>query len=287
MKHVLVTGANGQLGRSIKKLENEFRNIAFTYTDVGELDITRMEELAGFFSDHPTDYVVNCAAYTAVDKAEEDPAGAKMVNAVAAENLATCAERYGYTLVHISTDYVFSGEKSTPYTEEDIPAPQSVYGQTKYDGEMAVWNGCSRGVILRTSWLYSEFGNNFLKTILRLGDERSSLKIVYDQVGTPTYATELARAILTLIVSGHNTRALFHFSNEGVASWYDFSYEIMALSQKKCRVYPIPTKDYPLPAKRPAYSLMSKQKFSAAFNYQIPHWKESLKDCLRIMQDMS
>lgn len=280
---ILVTGANGQLGMSIKNLEKEYPHHQIVCTDVEDLDITRREELERYFETNPVEYLVNCAAYTAVDRAEEDTVTAMLLNGKALTHLSACANLYGFTLIHISTDYVFSGKHHKPYREEDPPGPVSAYGRTKLEGEKAVLDRCKSGIILRTSWLYSEYGSNFLKTILRLSAERDELKIIDDQLGTPTYASDLARAIFTLADLNYSETGLFHFSNEGAASWYDFAKEIIALSGRKCRVTPIPTEAYPLPAKRPYYSLMSKRKFTSTFSYSIPHWKDSLGDCLKNM----
>lgn len=284
--NVLVTGASGQLGQSIKNLEKGYPDIQMLYTDVEELDITNKSDLSLYFEKNPIDYLINCAAYTAVDKAEEDTEDAFLLNATAVSNLVDCSNKYGFALIHISTDYVFSGEKSTPYMEEDTPLPGSVYGQSKLQGEKMIMDHCSKGIILRTSWLYSEYGNNFLKSMISLARERAELNIIFDQIGTPTYAGELAKAILELITVNFNDPAIFHLSNEGVASWFDFSNEIITLCDIKCKIRPIFTHEYPLPAKRPHYSLMSKRKFTSTFNYTIPHWKESLKLCLRNLKEL-
>lgn len=280
---LLVTGAKGQLGRSIKQIEGDYPELSITYTDVDELDITKTEALNKYFDSNSIDYLVNCAAYTAVDKAEENIQTARLLNQTAVENLAKCAEKYGFTLIHISTDYVFSGTHFRPYTEDDVPGPLSQYGKSKLGGEEAVLRGCKSGIVLRTSWLYSEFGYNFLKTILRLSEERDELKIIFDQIGTPTYAGDLAKAIMEIVRRNYSEHALFHFSNEGVASWYDFAREIISLTNNNCRLIPIPTEDYPLPAQRPHYGLMSKKKFTETFDYKIPHWKDSLVICMNNM----
>jgi len=278
--NVLITGANGQLGRCIRQVADEFPMLDLAYTDVEELDITSQADLDAYFHDHRVDYLVNCAAYTAVDKAEEEPDKATLINETAVLNLARCSDTFNFTLVHISTDYVFSGRNHRPYTEADTPDPEGTYGVSKLGGERAALEECARGIVIRTSWLYSEHGNNFARTMLRLSGQREELKVVDDQVGTPTYAGDLARAILTLVKQGYSQRDIFHFSNEGVASWYDFAREIITLSGKSCRVLPITTAEYPLPAPRPPYSLMSKKKFRTAFGYTIPHWKEGLSECL-------
>lgn len=284
--NVLVTGANGQLGLSIKAQSQHFQEQKIIYTDVEELDITARDQLHDFFKLNKPDYVINCAAYTAVDKAEEEMALARSLNIEAPRLLAECAREFGFTLIHISTDYVFNGQKSTPYTEKDNPDPLSAYGFTKYEGEKAVQNSCETGIVIRTSWLYSEYGNNFVKTIHKLAGEHDQLSIIDDQVGTPTYAGDLAKAILTLIQQECREQEIFHFSNEGVASWYDFSHEIIELSKLPCKVIPISTHEYPLPAIRPNFSLMSKRKFTSRFKYRIPHWTESLKVCLQNLKEM-
>lgn len=276
--NVLITGANGQLGRSIRRLEAEFPGLTLSYTDVDELDITRMPDLETYFQQNPTGCVVNCAAYTAVDRAEEEPGLASLINETAVRNLALCAGRFDFTLVHISTDYVFDGRHHRPYTEDDPASPAGAYGKSKLAGERAVLEASIRGIVVRTSWLYSEYGHNFAKTMLRLAGERDELRVVDDQVGTPTYAGHLARAILKMVESGYGRTNLFHYSNEGVASWYDFAREIIAMAGKECRVVPIATEDYPLPAPRPPYSLLSKKKFRETFGQEIPHWKEGLAE---------
>ena len=282
--NVLVTGANGQLGRSIRALSGDYPDVVLDYTDVEELDITSAEALHVYFSGRPTDYVVNCAAYTAVDKAEEEVEKATLINATAVKNLAQCADQYGFTLIHISTDYVFNGRQYRPYAEEDQPDPLSVYSRTKHEGELAASSHCQRSIILRTSWLYSEYGNNFLKTILRLAGERDEIGIIDEQVGTPTYAGDLVRAIMEVIRQNYDQKSIFHFSNEGTASWYDFGMEIVRASGMSCHVKPIPTEAYPLPAARPYYSLMSKRKFRQTFDHEIPHWRDGLLRCLKNMK---
>lgn len=279
--NVLITGANGQLGNSIRSIQADYPDLRFDYTDVEDLDITSMPALEAYFHSHPTDYVVNCAAYTAVDKAEEEVETAKLINETAVVNLAQCADKFNFTLIHISTDYVFSGDHHRPYTEKDRPDPKSVYAHTKHAGEFAVINYCRQGIVLRTSWLYSEYGNNFVKTIRRLAGEKDELRIICDQVGTPTYAGDLARAILTVIGRKYREKGIFHFSNEGVASWYDLAVATVQLSNLECHIVPIPTEEYPLPAKRPYYSLMNKRKFRDTFGYEIPFWRDSLEKCIQ------
>ncbi len=280
--NVLITGANGQLGTSLKNLQKDFPKIDFVYTDVDDLDITNKEELKKFLSSQKFDYLVNCAAYTAVDKAEEDQENARLLNVKAVELLAGFSKKYNFKIIHISTDYIFGCKNFRPYTEEAIPSPQSVYAATKYDAEKILTELSDNAVILRTSWLYSEYGNNFAKTILKLAKDRDELRIIADQIGTPTYAGDLASAILTVITNYPKTQKteVYHFSNQGIASWYDFAVEIVSLSGLKCKITPIRTEEYPLPAKRPFYSVMDKRKYTRAFTAKIPHWKQSLKSCI-------
>lgn len=282
MPKILVTGANGQLGSEIKKIQKNYPAWQFTFTDVDVLDISNFEALDIFCSQHTFEYIVNCAAYTAVDKAETELELATKINSNAVKNLAKVANSSGAVLIHISTDYVFDGTSCVPYTEEIPVNPQSAYGKTKAEGEKAALT-CPRSVIIRTAWLYSTYGNNFVKTMLRLGSERQELNVVFDQVGSPTYAEDLASAILKIISQSEKTGVvpgIFHFSNEGVCSWFDFAWEIIRFSGKNCQVKPIESKDYPLPAKRPAYSVFNKSKIKLAYNIDIPYWKTSLYKCL-------
>lgn len=280
---VLVTGSNGQLGSSIKSLALNFPKIEFIYTDIDDLDLTNKADLNNYFKDNKFDYLVNCAGYTAVDRAEEEPEKARLVNVTAVENIVEQSNLNNIILIHISTDYVFGGKNFRPYTEEDMPDPLSIYAITKRDAETHVIKNCNNGIILRTSWLYSEYGKNFLKTILALADKNSELRIIADQIGTPTYAGDLSRAILEIINQNFKTTSLFNFSNQGVASWYDFANGIVQVSGKDCLVTPISTEEYPLPAARPFYSVMDKRKFTTTFNYKIPHWTDSLQKCLADM----
>lgn len=285
MKHILVTGANGQLGSELQELTRNNSPFTFYFTDIDTLDIADKAALEQFFAENPVDMVVNCAAYTAVDKAEEETKQAHRVNVEAPMNLARCAKKHAARLIHVSTDYVFNGEHFIPYTEEHPPNPQSAYGESKLLGEEAVKTTLTEYMIIRTSWLYSSFGHNFLKTMLRLGQERQQLTVVFDQIGTPTYARDLAQAILTLLrqVADDAQRfvsGVYHFSNEGVCSWYDFAKEIMETASLECQILPIETKDYPTPAKRPYYSVLNKQKIKATYGLTIPHWKDSARVCL-------
>lgn len=285
-KKILVTGANGQLGNELRYIANQWQQLDFVFTDVDELDITDQQAICSAVNDNSIDLVVNCAAYTAVDKAEGDPDKARLLNADAPGMLARAISARGGEMIHISTDYVFEGDSCKPYTEDCPTGPRSVYGSTKLEGERQVAEGCAKSVILRTAWLYSPYGNNFVKTMLRLGRERESLNVVFDQIGTPTYAHDLAVAIATIAAADQKTYGTFHFSNEGVTSWYDFTKAIHRLAGiTSCKVSPIRTEQYPTPAQRPAFSVLDKTKIKQAYNISIPHWEESLKECLaRIAQ---
>lgn len=282
-KNILVTGANGQLGSEIKYL-SKFHNINFTFTDIEELDITSMDEIEGFFSSQEFGYIINCAAYTAVDKAEEEKEEADLANHIAVKNLAVMSSKFNAKLIHISTDFVFDGSSSIPFTEEDKTNPVSVYGKTKLAGEKAVLKHGSEVIIIRTSWLYSSFGNNFVKTMIGLTKKRNSIGIVFDQLGTPTYARDLAEAILNIINSQDFLTGVYHYSNEGVASWYDFTKAIVEIAGIKCSIDPIETYQYPTPAKRPAYSILNKAKIKKVYNMEIPYWKTSLEKCINILK---
>ncbi len=280
-KNVLVTGAKGQLGSEIQLLSSS-QDFQFEFTDIEELDITSMEQLEAFFSSRKFDAVINCAAYTDVDKAEEEREQADLINHRAAENLAVFSREHRAPLIHISTDFVFDGKSFAPYREENLPHPVSVYGKTKWAGENAVLKEAEKAVIIRTSWLYSSFGNNFVKTILKLAKERDELNVVYDQIGTPTYARDLAGAVLSILNHKDFVTGIYHYSNEGVASWYDLAQAIVEIKGLDCRINPIETHQYPTPAKRPAYSLLNKAKIKKTYNLEIPHWRTSLKSCLEI-----
>jgi dTDP-4-dehydrorhamnose reductase len=283
---ILVTGSNGQLGRELRQLSKNYPAFEFIFTDIGELDITNRSAVEQFFPANKPEAVINCAGYTAVDRAETDASGAFELNGASPGNIALNASRNGAVFIHISTDYIFDGRKSTPYVEEDIPNPQSVYAKSKLLGEKEILNTSSNGIIFRTSWLYSEFMNNFVKTIIVKGNERGKLNVVYDQVGTPTYARDLADAILKILPAAKNQDGfeIYHYSNEGVASWYDFAKAIVEFSGIKCEICPVVTEQYPLPAARPAYSVMNKAKFREKYGFEIPYWRDSLKECVeRIM----
>ena len=273
MKQVLVTGANGQLGKSIKRISPNFKGLKFVFTDVADLDITNSEEVNTFFESNALDYCINCAAYTSVDKAEEETDKAYLINATAVKNLAEACKKSGAVLIHISTDFVFDGTKRTPYTEEDMPNPLSVYGKSKLKGEEHVQESCDRHFIVRTSWLYSEYGNNFVKKMLRLAETRKQISVVNDQIGSPTYAGDLAEFILKVISSESTAYGLYHYSNLGAISWYDFAVEIFRQHQKNVHVVPIPTRAYPTLANRPAFSVMDLSRVKIIFGSTIPLWK--------------
>lgn len=283
---ILITGANGQLGNEIRELAPEYPQFDFRYTDIAELDITNAAEVDAYFGLHRPEAIINCAAYTAVDKAETDAETAFLVNATAAGNLARAAHANGCFVVHVSTDYVYDGRNYRPYTETDAVNPVSVYGKSKLAGEDQVLQSGARAIVIRTSWLYSAFGNNFVKTMIKYGRERDALNVVFDQAGTPTYAHDLAKAILDLLpqaIASGNT-GIFHYSNEGVTSWYDFAKAIHELAGISCSVSPIATKDYPTPAQRPFFSVLDKSLIRKSFAIEIPYWRDSLKDCIKRME---
>ena len=278
--NILITGCNGQLGNEIQLLQAQYAQHTWLNTDVNELDITDKAAIERFVEANEIDGMVNCAAYTAVDKAESDPQLARKLNADAPAFLAEAVAKRDGWMVQVSTDYVFNGTKHTPYVETDEPCPNSIYGQTKLEGEQAVSKLCTNAMIIRTAWLYSEFGNNFVKTMIRLGREREQLGVIFDQVGTPTYAHDLAMVIMTAIDKGIKP-GVYHFSNEGVTSWYDFTKSIHRLSGiNTCQVSPLHTAEYPTPACRPAYSVLDKTKIKDAYGIEIPHWEESLAKCI-------
>lgn len=278
--NILITGANGQLGNEMRDLSAGHPRHTYFFTDVHELDICDAEAVHAFVSNHAIDLIVNCAAYTAVDKAEDNPDLCDTLNHLAPAHLADAAEACGAALIHISTDYVFDGTAYVPYTEDALPCPNSVYGRTKLAGEEEVTRRCTRTMVIRTAWLYSEYGNNFVKTMLRLGRERAELGVVFDQIGTPTYAGDLARAIYAAIEQGV-TPGIYHFSNEGVCSWYDFTLAIHRLAGiTTCKVSPLHTDEYPARAPRPHYSVLDKTKIKRTLGIDIPHWEESLARCV-------
>ena len=281
--NILVTGANGQLGNEMRRLGAVSPN-NYIFTDVAELDITNAVAVAVFVKQYSIDAIINCAAYTNVDKAESDEQTAELINATAVGNLAIAAKEVGATLFHVSTDYVFGSEGNTPRTEEMPLDPLGVYGRTKLHGEQAIEKSGCKALIFRTAWLYSEFGNNFLKTMMRLTAEREQLNVVFDQVGTPTYAGDLALAIFSIIEAGvyEGNEGVYHFSNEGVCSWYDFAVEIAAAAgNTTCRINPCHSSEFPSPVTRPPYSVLDKTKIKRVFDIDIPHWRESMEYCIK------
>ena len=280
---ILITGCNGQLGNEIQLLEGQYPGHEFFNTDVNELDICDQAAVDRFVADHDIEGILNCAAYTAVDKAESDKELCTTLNTVAPAYLANAIEQRGGWMIHISTDYVFNGKNHRPYLEDDTPSPDSVYGSTKLAAELGVSKFCHRAVIIRTAWLYSSFGNNFVKTMIRLGKERSQLGVVADQVGTPTYARDLAVAIMAIVEKGIQP-GVYHFTNEGVASWYDFTKAIHRLAGiTTCHVRPLHTEEYPTPANRPHYSILDKTKIKETYGIEIPYWEESLAECVALL----
>lgn len=283
--NILVTGANGQLGSEIKDLVNNFNSFNFFFKGSLDLNICNFLQLEKFVVENKIEVIINCAAYTAVDKAESGNAIAQKVNEEGVMNLVKISKTVNAKLIHISTDYVFNGEGFIPYKETDDVSPIGVYGKTKRLGELAVLDSDIDGIVIRTSWLYSSYGNNFVKTMLRLGEDRDELGVIFDQVGSPTYARDLALTCLNILNNskGNNISLngqLYHFSNEGVASWYDFAKAIMFLGEVKCIVKPIETKDYPTPAKRPHFSVLNKSKIKNDFEIEISYWRDSLNDCI-------
>lgn len=286
MANILVTGANGQLG-------SELRKIGFTpldevwFTDVTELDITSYDAVNKFVEEKEIDTIINCAAYTAVDKAEDEPELAAKINAEAVSNLAKVAYKQDCLLIHISTDYVFDGTATEPYTEKSKTCPLGVYGKTKLEGEEMIAKSHCMAIIIRTAWLYSTFGNNFVKTILRLAGERENLNVVADQIGSPTYAEDLAKAIVKIMENDERVEyaGTYHFSDAGVCSWYDFATEIVRLSGSKCQVHPVTTAEYPTKTDRPAYSVLDKSKIKSVFDVEVPEWKDSLARCWKTLND--
>lgn len=279
--NILITGCNGQLGSEIRLLENNYPQYTFFNTDKDELDITNQLAVNDFINRHEIDGVVNCAAYTAVDKAETNQKLCTALNTEAPAYLAAAIDKRGGWIVQVSTDYVFNGKKFTPYVETDTPCPDSVYGSTKLAGEFGVGKFCKRAMIIRTAWLYSTFGNNFVKTMLRLGSEREEIGVVFDQIGTPTYAHDLAITILTAVENGVKP-GVYHYSNEGVCSWYDFTKAIHRIAGiTSCHVKPLHTAEYPTAAKRPAYSVLDKTKIKETYGMEIPYWEDSLAKCIK------
>ena len=288
MYNILITGANGQLGNCLRDLAKEYQDkYCFFYTDVAELDITDAVAIDKYIINNHINVIINAAAYTAVDKAEDDEENAYRINCTAVGNLAKVAKKYDLFLFHISTDYVFSGDSSKPHEENDTPAPKSVYGSTKLAGERAIQESGCRAIIIRTSWLYSEYGNNFVKTMLRLGAERENLRVVCDQIGGPTYAGDLAKVIFRLLegISGVSGTEFYHFANEGVCSWFDFSKAIMEMGGLRCRVEAIPSSEYPAKARRPASSVFNLCKIKTDTGMEIPYWRDSLLLTINKLQE--
>lgn len=276
--NILITGSNGQLGNEMRVLAAQHVHHNYFFTDVAELDITSREAVLAFVRDHQIDVIVNCAAYTNVDKAENDEELAYKINAAAVENLGVS----GAKVIHVSTDYVFSGDGCVPYSEDDVVAPRTAYGRTKLAGERLLQAVCPDAIIIRTAWLYSTFGNNFVKTMLRLGQERDSLGVVFDQIGSPTYAADLAQAIYAAIDAPEWHQGIYHFTNEGVCSWYDFTHEILKRAGiANCQLRPILSSEYQYQTPRPHFSVLNKSKIKSTFGIHIPHWTESLHICLK------
>ena len=286
MNNILITGSKGQLGSELQKISHSYDFQCF-FTDVEELDITNYQAIEKFIQENQINFIINCAAYTNVDKAEDDETTANRINHLAVGNLATAAQRFDCFLVHISTDYVFDGTHHTPYQENEPTSPLGVYGKTKLDGEKAVLHSHCKHLIIRTSWLYSSFGNNFVKTMKRLTAEKDSLQVVFDQVGTPTYAADLAKAIFTIIQNPelNEHQGIYHFSNEGVCSWYDFAVEIRNVFGNDCKIDPCHSDEFPSKVKRPHFSVLDKSKIKKAFNLEIPYWKDSLIRCAELLKE--
>ena len=291
MSKILVTGSNGQLGNELRLLSVFLPTHEFLFHDVETLDISNENALSNFFRANKPDFLINCAAYTAVDKAESDSDKAFLINSKAVENLAKVSTEFNTKIIHVSTDYVFDGIKGIPYIETDLPNPISVYGKSKLAGESFLISN-PNAIIVRTAWLYSSFGANFMKTMIRLGKEKNEIRVVADQIGTPTYAGDLAKAIIQILKLSLEKESAFvpgiyHFANEGACSWYDFASEIMEQSGLSCKIIPIETYEYPSPAKRPIYSVFNKNKIKKTFAIEIPWWKEGLKNCLALMNNNS
>ncbi|MGJ0310585.1 dTDP-4-dehydrorhamnose reductase [Aliarcobacter cryaerophilus] len=280
--NILVTGSNGQVGSEIKAVSSDY-SYNFFFTDRTNIDITNKDDVRDFCQKNSINVIINCAAYTAVDKAESDIENADLVNRKAVKKLSIVAKELNIKLIHISTDYVFDGKNFKPYVEEYQTNPQSVYGKTKLDGENEMINiNPLNSIIIRTSWVYSYYGNNFVKTMLRLGKEKEELGVIFDQVGTPTYAAHLAQTILDIVPQIENSKIeIYNYSNEGVLSWYDFAKEIMKMAKLNCKINSIETYQYQTPAKRPHFSLLNKSKIKSKFNLEIPYWKDGLDDCLK------
>lgn len=282
--NILITGCNGQLGNELQLLQQANNQHHWLNTDVAELDITNQIAVEQYVAENKVDGIINCAAYTAVDKAENDKQRCTAINTEAPAYLAHAIEKRGGWIIQVSTDYVFDGTAHTPYEETDTPCPDSVYGSTKLAGELAVQKFCKKSMIIRTAWLYSTFGNNFVKTMIRLGKEKEEIGVIYDQIGSPTYARDLALIILTAVEKGIKP-GVYHFSNEGVTSWYDFTKAIHRIAGiKGCHVKPLRTSEYPTPAKRPSYSVLDKTKLKKTYDIEIPYWEDSLAECINSLE---
>lgn len=282
--NILITGCNGQLGNELQLLQQANNQHHWLNTDVAELDITNQLAVEQYIAENKVDGIINCAAYTAVDKAESDKQRCTAINTEAPAYLAHAIEKRGGWIIQVSTDYVFDGTAHTPYEETDTPCPDSVYGSTKLAGELAVQKFCKKSMVIRTAWLYSTFGNNFVKTMIRLGKEKEEIGVIYDQIGSPTYARDLAIIILTAVEKGINP-GVYHFSNEGVTSWYDFTKAIHRIAGiKGCHVKPLRTSEYPTPAKRPSYSVLDKAKLKKTYDIEVPYWEDSLAECINRLE---
>jgi dTDP-4-dehydrorhamnose reductase len=286
--NILITGAEGQLGQEFRFWSPEYSNCTFIFTDRNELDITKLKSVTTFFAAHPADYVINCAAYTAVDRAETEQQLATKINVLGAKHLAQACQTTNATMIQLSTDYVYHSKQNIPFKETDPVSPKGVYARTKLRGDLAVLKNCDKSFVIRTSWVYGVFGHNFVKTMLRLGKDRSEISVVFDQIGTPTAARDLAKAILDIILKIENQqidpflfKGIWHYSNEGVTSWYDFAKAIFELRNMPVRVKPIETILFPTPAKRPPFSVLNKDKIKKVFGIEIPHWRDSLIACLK------
>ena len=281
---ILVTGSNGQLGSEIVALQPQETHHQWFNLDINELDITDKNAVEQFVVNNKIDGIINCAAYTNVDKAEEDVALCYKVNRDAPQYLAQAIEKVGGFIIHISTDYVFDGTNNIPYTEQDKPNPVTIYGKSKIEGEQYVCESCKQHIIIRTAWVYSSYGKNFVKTMIKLGEEKPSLGVIFDQIGSPTYARDLAKAIITIVNQGIKP-GIYNFSNEGVISWYDFTKHIHQLANiTSCKVAPIHTADYPTLAQRPHFSVLDKTKIKNTYNIEIPYWRDSLEECIQLLE---
>jgi dTDP-4-dehydrorhamnose reductase len=281
---ILVTGSNGQLGKELQQLADAYPHFRFVFASREDLKIHHFGLVENFFIATKPQYCINCAAYTAVDKAESEPDVAMLVNGEAVGNLAAICKKYHSRLIHISTDYVFDGESEVPYKENDAVAPINIYGRSKMIGEQLCMKENDESIIIRTSWVYSSYGSNFVKTMMRLMTERNEINVVNDQIGSPTYAADLAKVILEVINSGKWQRGIYHYSNEGKISWYEFANVIKELIKSNCIIHPILTAAYPTPAKRPHFSLLNKEKIKTIYGVSIPNWKESLSACLKLLK---